>query len=310
MVVYKIPILKVSPNRGIRFITTSPPNDKIGITEFGKFINAYDSSGTNETGITKYNGRVNTIDNDTDTFKRYNPDFTLLDSRVPDQNWSDYAVTGLALLRHSRGNFFIVPVRAGNDFSVALVNPDNMVWSGGTGIEDHNAYTAIATDGIHIYLFNSGTTPVRIEKRAIFLSAPTGGIHGVTFGPVTTWNTSGAIRGLTALGDYLYSVDTLRNVRQFNRFDGSGGDIVLKLDSRVGQPQGLYAEFIDRPVTLGISTTATVRIIKAHTKRSATQSLGIKDDATAARTRILTSCLLYTSPSPRDRQKSRMPSSA
>ena len=36
----------------------------------------------------------------------------------------------------------------------------------------------------------------------------------------------------------------------------------------------------------------------------------IKDKAAFSRERILEICLLYTSPSPRDRQKSRMPSSA
>ena len=37
---------------------------------------------------------------------------------------------------------------------------------------------------------------------------------------------------------------------------------------------------------------------------------GVEDDARAASEQVLSYCLLYTSPSPRDRQKSRMPSSA
>ena len=36
----------------------------------------------------------------------------------------------------------------------------------------------------------------------------------------------------------------------------------------------------------------------------------VRSEAVTERSKVLTTCLLYTSPSPRDRQKSRMPSSA
>ena len=48
----------------------------------------------------------------------------------------------------------------------------------------------------------------------------------------------------------------------------------------------MYAEYVYKPMTLGISTTVAVRIIKAPTKVSATQSLGVKSEATATRKRV------------------------
>ena len=54
-----------------------------------------------------------------------------------------------------------------------------------------------------------------------------------------------------------------------------------------------------------------VRLAQAIEKGAeARVSLESADELTAAKRREFNSCLLYTSPSPRDRQKSRMPSSA
>ena len=59
---------------------------------------------------------------------------------------------------------------------------------------------------------------------------------------------------------------------------------------------GRTGEKFDRPVTVGI-----IYMLKLH---------HLVEDKIHARSTGPYSCLLYTSPSPRDRQKSRMPSSA
>ena len=65
--------------------------------------------------------------------------------------------------------------------------------------------------------------------------------------------------------------------------------------------------------TLGIPTR-TVRFYERKgllpDPERAENGYRVYDDTTLARLRFIRTCLLYTSPSPRDRQKSRMPSSA
>ena len=80
----------------------------------------------------------------------------------------------------------------------------------------------------------------------------------------------------------LYTINTRRQVREFDKSDGSGGDIVLTLDSRVGGPQGMYVEYVYKPLITGISTSVEVHIVRAVGK-TPTQRLGIAGTAAPAR---------------------------
>ena len=67
------------------------------------------------------------------------------------------------------------------------------------------------------------------------------------------------------------------------------------------QQMGLRREdVLDRPCIAIINTWSELSPCHAH----------LRERAEAVKRGILMACLLYTSPSPRDRQKSRMPSSA
>ena len=71
---------------------------------------------------------------------------------------------------------------------------------------------------------------------------------------------------------------------------------------------------IKTPVQLAIAEFGGVRALaRAIHRDPASVSKWQKGDGTiptSIQRKLLTTCLLYTSPSPRDRQKSRMPSSA
>ena len=86
-------------------------------------------------------------------------------------------------------------------------------------------------------------------------------------------------------------------IRQFLRMEAAGGVIliiaaIVALIMANSPLQGIYQAFLDIPVTLRFSELLIDKPLL----------LWINDG--------LMACLLYTSPSPRDRTRSRMPSSA
>ena len=86
------------------------------------------------------------------------------------------------------------------------------------------------------------------------------------------------------------------------------------VDVKTGKPCGRKsAKKSKRPYPSCRPKAVAAKMTAAEKKSSAKRKTGpakIKHAVTASGRRRKTTCLLYTSPSPRDRQKSRMPSSA
>ena len=278
--VYKSPIQKtVVGRRGLRFVTISPSTDKFAVTEYDEFVSTYPSNGTNEVGITKYNDMWftgTTGSNITRGIKRYDLGFNYI-------GVSELVDLGNPVGMSTFGKYLLVLVGAGSSRNELLFLTGVGVLAFKVALTSNMDYRALASDDTYIYL-------IEISNRKIERYEVTLGTNSATLGTATLWDiTDGSIRGLSVVGNIIYAANLRQKIRTFNKTDGSGGAIAYTLDPQVDTPQGLYAEDIGAdPQTLGISTTATVRIIKATAKRSATQSLGIKDEATAARTRILT----------------------
>ena len=111
------------------------------------------------------------------------------------------------------------------------------------------------------------------------------GTNSASLGPETEWTiTDGGIRGMRVLGDKIYTANTSRQIREFAKSDGTGGDIILTLDSSAGSPQGLYAEYATRPIQMGFSTKVTVKIHRLK-KAPATDRLGISTDTDTTKIR-------------------------
>ena len=264
------PVKKVSAvNYGLRFITISPAIDKIGETEFGRLKAIHNANGTNETGITKYNNMWFTCDNGTDFIRRYNLDFSYVGFVNPDQL---VVPVGATVFKQ----YLVILNRTGANYSAQFYTGNGVYrFQAAIGTGD---YRAIASDNVYIYLY-------KLSDRKIVRRAVTLGTNSASLGPETEWTiTDGGIRGMRVLGDMIYTANTSRQIREFAKSDGTGGDIILTLDSSAGSPQGLYAEYATRPIQMGFSTKVTVKIHRLK-KAPATDRLGISTDTDTTKIR-------------------------
>ena len=117
--------------------------------------------------------------------------------------------------------------------------------------------------------------------------------------------TLGTIKNLRTEGNFILD--------QFIFYDGDGMRLGVGIDAPNGQLSvaGNEVEFIVDPgydtIKVGAFTTSDMELItddQTRIKLKANNRIEVGTDAESI------TCLLYTSPSPRDRQKSRMPSSA
>ena len=110
------------------------------------------------------------------------------------------------------------------------------------------------------------------------------------------------------------SPGTLTELPSGDSLDLTGGgivnatqiDIVAEGDLRLQDASGGQYIALDAPATVGSSYTLTLPAADG----SSGQAITTDGSGALSFTSVGTACLLYTSPSPRDRQKSRMPSSA
>ena len=264
---------KVALPQGLRIVTVAPSIDKFGDTQFGDFERVYDSNGDNETGITKYNDQWFTCDNADDSIRRYNyDDFSYIGRVEPTEI---VVPVGMTTFR----GYLVVLNRRGSTFRVQFYQGIGVFRFQSAGLPGTD-YRAIAADSDFIYLYNNGAN--RIERIPVTLTS-----SSATLGTPTNWSIADtAIRGMRVLGDSMYTINTRRQVREFDKSDGSGGDIVLTLDSRVGGPQGMYVEYVYKPLITGISTAVEVHIVRAVGK-TPTQRLGISGDGSASKVRLL-----------------------
>ena len=259
--------------QGLRIVTVAPSIDKFGDTQFGDFERNYDSNGDNETGITKYNDQWYTCDNADDSIRRYNYDTFAYIGRV--EPTEIVVPVGMTTFR----GYLVVLNRRGSTFRVQFYQGIGVFRFQSAGLPGTD-YRAIAADADFLYLYNNGAN--RIERIPVTLTT-----NSATLGTPTNWSIADtAIRGMRVLGNSMYTINTRRQVREFDKSDGSGGDIVLTLDSRVGGPQGMYVEYVYKPLITGISTAVEVHIVRAVGK-TPTQRLGISGDGGASKVRLL-----------------------
>ena len=90
---------------------------------------------------------------------------------------------------------------------------------------------------------------------------------------------------------------------QFLEARAHGADIVLLIVAALSKSQ--LKDFYDLATELGMAS-----LVEVHTQSELESAMDISPRIVGVNSRNLKTCLLYTSPSPRDRQKSRMPSSA
>ena len=102
-----------------------------------------------------------------------------------------------------------------------------------------------------------------------------------------------------------------------DRFDGGGSIRYHKADlHNIGNLDGIYNAFEDKQVTFAMAFPVCTDMAvsgAAHFKRKRERDPLFQRKAANYAiwcAELFQACLLYTSPSPRDRQKSRMPSSA
>ena len=111
---------------------------------------------------------------------------------------------------------------------------------------------------------------------------------------------NGDARGITADDDYIYVIDNTTN--EIFRYTVNLTTFALTLVSRWATSRGARGIGI---LGNNLHVINTVRAVWRYNK-----STGVQGTVALNIPSSIDGCLLYTSPSPRDRQKSRMPSSA
>ena len=156
-------------------------------------------------------------------------------------------------------------------------------------------------DGTYDFTDSSGTTTVISDTSISTLSAPVNGVYTYTdeAGNTQTIDTNASSNPYDNTTSGLAATDVQAAIDEIN---AAAGTVAL-----VDNGDGTY-DFTDSSGTTTVISDTSISTLSAPVNGVYTYI----DEAGNTQTidTNASSCLLYTSPSPRDRQKSRMPSSA